>query len=289
MNSFRRGPFAESAGDLLRIPFLDLNGTAVRRVRIKRGIRSGNIKRDMMRLCKQRHPISADLIRRIAVGGNAVRPYDHQLNAPLPHDLRRHIVTNRPNLYSGPVQFPGCKTGSLQQRTGLIRIHPDPPPRLMGGIYRSQRGPVIAGAVKQFWEEVAWGEMDVMVIDMPPGTGDVPLTVFQSLPIDGVVVVTSPQELVGMVVQKAVNMANMMHIPVLGVVENYSYFECPDCGKRHNLFGDSHIETVAQKNGIDTVCRIPINPKLAAACDAGLIELYEGDWLDALTRKIESL
>ena len=151
------------------------------------------------------------------------------------------------------------------------------------------RGPIVAGTVKQFWSDVIWKDVDIMFIDMPPGTGDVPLTVFQSLPIDGVVVVTSPQELVGMVVQKAVNMANMMHIPVLGVVENYSYFECPDCGKRHNLFGDSHIEQVAQENGIETVCRIPINPKLAAACDAGLIELYEGNWLDELTRKIESL
>ena len=151
------------------------------------------------------------------------------------------------------------------------------------------RGPIVAGTVKQFWSDVIWKDVDIMFIDMPPGTGDVPLTVFQSLPIDGVVVVTSPQELVGMVVQKAVNMANMMHIPVLGVVENYSYFECPDCGKRHNLFGDSHIEKVAAENGIETVCRIPINPKLAAACDAGLIELYEGDWLDELTKKIEAL
>ena len=151
------------------------------------------------------------------------------------------------------------------------------------------RGPIIAGTVKQFWTDVIWKDVDIMFIDMPPGTGDVPLTVFQSLPIDGVVVVTSPQELVGMVVQKAVNMANMMNIPVLGVVENYSYFECPDCGKRHNLFGDSHIEKVAEENGITTVCRIPINPKLAAACDAGLIELYEGDWLNALTEKIETL
>ncbi len=151
------------------------------------------------------------------------------------------------------------------------------------------RGPIIAGTVKQFWTDVIWKDVDIMFIDMPPGTGDVPLTVFQSLPIDGVVVVTSPQELVGMVVQKAVNMANMMNIPVLGVVENYSYFECPDCGKRHNLFGDSHIEKVAAENGVETVCRIPINPKLAAACDAGLIELYEGDWLDELTRRIESL
>ena len=151
------------------------------------------------------------------------------------------------------------------------------------------RGPIIAGTVKQFWTDVIWKDVDIMFIDMPPGTGDVPLTVFQSLPIDGVVVVTSPQELVGMVVQKAVNMANMMNIPVLGVVENYSYFECPDCGKRHNLFGDSHIDAIAKENGVETVCRIPINPKLAAACDAGLIELYEGDWLDELTRKIESL
>ena len=151
------------------------------------------------------------------------------------------------------------------------------------------RGPILAGTVKQFWTDVIWKDVDVMFIDMPPGTGDVPLTVFQSLPIDGVIVVTSPQELVGMVVQKAVNMANMMHIPVLGVVENYSYFTCPDCGKQHKLFGESRIDEVAKENGIDTVCKIPINPKLAAACDAGLIELYEGDWLDAITRKIEAL
>lgn len=151
------------------------------------------------------------------------------------------------------------------------------------------RGPILAGTVKQFWTDVIWKDIDVMFIDMPPGTGDVPLTVFQSLPIDGVIVVTSPQELVGMVVQKAVNMANMMHIPVLGVVENYSYFECPDCGKRHKLFGESRIDAIAEENGIETVCKLPINPKLAAACDAGMIELYEGDWLDALTKKIESL
>ena len=151
------------------------------------------------------------------------------------------------------------------------------------------RGPILAGTVKQFWTDVIWKDIDVMFIDMPPGTGDVPLTVFQSLPIDGVVVVTSPQELVGMVVQKAVNMANMMHIPVLGVVENYSYFECPDCGKRHKLFGESRIDAIAKENGVETVCKLPINPKLAAACDAGMIELYEGDWLNALTQKIESL
>lgn len=151
------------------------------------------------------------------------------------------------------------------------------------------RGPIIAGTVKQFWTDVIWKDIDYMYVDMPPGTGDVPLTVFQSLPVDGIVVVTSPQELVGMIVQKAVKMAEMMHIPVLGVVENYSYFTCPDCGKQHRLFGESHIETIAEQYGIDTVCRIPIEPKLAAACDAGMIELYEGDWLNALTEKIESL
>ena len=151
------------------------------------------------------------------------------------------------------------------------------------------RGPIIAGTVKQFWTDVIWKDVDYMYVDMPPGTGDVPLTVFQSLPVDGIVVVTSPQELVGMIVQKAVKMAEMMNVPVLGIVENYSYFECPDCGKQHRLFGDSHIDEIAKKHGIETVCRIPIQPKLAAACDAGMIELYEGSWLDALTAKIESL
>lgn len=151
------------------------------------------------------------------------------------------------------------------------------------------RGPILAGTVKQFWSDVIWKDVDFMFVDMPPGTGDVPLTVFQSLPLDGIVVVTSPQELVGMIVQKAVNMANLMQIPVIGLVENYSYFQCPDCGKQHNLFGNSNIASVAQENGISLVSRIPIQPKLAAACDAGLIELYEGDWLDALSHRIEAL
>lgn len=151
------------------------------------------------------------------------------------------------------------------------------------------RGPIIAGTVKQFWTDVIWKDVDFMFVDMPPGTGDVPLTVFQSLPIDGIVVVTSPQELVGMIVQKAVNMANMMHIPVIGLVENYSYFVCPDCGKQHDLYGKSRIDSIAAENGIESVSKIPIHPKLSAACDAGLIELYEGDWLDQLSARIESL
>ena len=151
------------------------------------------------------------------------------------------------------------------------------------------RGPVIAGVVKQFWTDVIWDKVDHMYVDMPPGTGDVPLTVFQSLPVDGIVIVTSPQELVESVVGKAVRMARMMNIPVLGIVENMSYFECPDCGKQHKLFGESRIEAFAAEYGIDTICRLPIDPKLAAACDKGTIELYEGNWLDALNAKIEAL
>lgn len=149
------------------------------------------------------------------------------------------------------------------------------------------RGPVIAGVVKQFWTDVIWKDVDYMFVDMPPGTGDVPLTVFQSLPVDGIIIVASPQELVSMIVEKAVKMADMMNIPVLGIVENMSYFECPDCGKRHNIFGESHIDSLAVKYGIDIVCKIPINPKLASACDSGMIELFEGDWLNSLADKLE--
>lgn len=145
------------------------------------------------------------------------------------------------------------------------------------------RGPVIAGVVKQFWQDVIWSHEDIMFIDMPPGTGDVPLTVFQSIPLDGIVVVTSPQELVGMIVEKAVNMARMMNIPVLGIVENMSYYECPHCGERSEIFGRSHIDETAHRFNIPAAARLPINPKLAAASDAGLIEIYEGDWLNGIT------
>jgi Mrp family chromosome partitioning ATPase len=151
------------------------------------------------------------------------------------------------------------------------------------------RGPVIAGTVKQFWTDVIWNDVDFMFVDMPPGTGDVPLTVFQSLPVDGIVIVASPQELVGMIVEKAVKMASLMNIPVLGFVENMSYFECPDCKKRHSIFGESHIDEIAKEHSVDTVSKLPINNKLAAAVDAGAIELFEGDWLDELANKIENL
>lgn len=149
------------------------------------------------------------------------------------------------------------------------------------------RGPVIAGAVKQFWTDVVWGDVDVMFIDMPPGTGDVPLTVFQSIPIDGVVIVTTPQELVGMIVEKAVNMAGMMNVPVLALVENMSYVDCPDCGRRIMPFGESRLEQTAARLGIHAKASLPIDPKLAGACDSGLIELFDGSWLDSLADMIE--
>ena len=145
------------------------------------------------------------------------------------------------------------------------------------------RGPVIAGTVEQFYTDVIWRDVDFMFVDMPPGTGDVPLTVFQSLPIAGIVVVTSPQDLVSMIVEKAVNMARMMNIPVLGIVENMSYYECPHCGERSEIFGRSHIDETAHRFNIPAAARLPINPKLAAASDAGLIEIYEGDWLNGIT------
>ncbi|MCC8074670.1 MAG: Mrp/NBP35 family ATP-binding protein [Clostridiales bacterium] len=141
------------------------------------------------------------------------------------------------------------------------------------------RGPVIAGVVKQFWTDVYWGDIDYLFVDMPPGTGDVPLTVFQSLPVDGILVVTSPQDLVSMIVTKAVNMANLMNVPILGLIENYSYFECPDCGMRHRIFGESHIAEVAVENHLPVLAQLPIDPAIAAAVDAGMVENIEPNGL----------
>jgi len=151
------------------------------------------------------------------------------------------------------------------------------------------RGPIIAGVVKQFWQEVIWDDVDFMFIDMPPGTGDVPLTVFQSIPVNGIIVVTSPQELVSMIVQKAVNMAKMMNIPILGIVENMSYATCPKCGEIINIFGTSHIEEIAKQYNIEVLGKIPMEPRLAAACDAGMIELFEGTWLAPVEKMLEEL
>lgn len=149
------------------------------------------------------------------------------------------------------------------------------------------RGPVIAGAVKQFWGEVLWEDVDYMFIDMPPGTGDVPLTVFQSLPIDGIVIVTTPQELVSMIVEKACNMARMMNIPILGIIENMSYALCPDCGRHINIFGESRTESYCSENGIDFLGQIPFDPALSSLCDRGVIELYDNDYVDRAIEVIE--
>lgn len=149
------------------------------------------------------------------------------------------------------------------------------------------RGPIIAGTVKQFWTDVMWGDVDFMFVDMPPGTGDVPLTVFQSLPVDGILIVTSPQELVGMIVEKAVHMAQMMNVPVIAVVENMSYFRCDQCGKEHRIFGESHVEEIAARNGIERIARLPMDPALAAACDTGKIEMFDGNWLEGIADALE--
>ncbi len=151
------------------------------------------------------------------------------------------------------------------------------------------RGPVIAGTVKQFWTDVLWEDVDYMFVDMPPGTGDVPLTVFQSIPVDGIVVVTSPQELVSMIVGKAVKMAEMMNIPIVGVVENMSYLTCPDCGKKIAVFGESHLDEVAKDFNIPIIGRVPIDSKLAAACDKGMIELFEGDYMNDAVKAIDEM
>lgn len=149
------------------------------------------------------------------------------------------------------------------------------------------RGPLLAGMVKQFYTDVRWEYLDYLFVDMPPGTGDVPLTVYQSLPVKGIIIVTSPQELVSMIVEKAVHMAEMMHIPILGIVENMSYFECPDCKKRYSIFGESHIEETADRFHIGHVAKLPICPELVGLCDSGKVEDFQGEWLDELFGVIE--
>lgn len=151
------------------------------------------------------------------------------------------------------------------------------------------RAPIITGTVKQFWTDVIWNDLDYMFVDMPPGTGDIPLTVFQSIPLDGIIVVASPQELVSMIVEKAVKMAGMMNIPVLGLVENMSYFVCPDCGKRHAVFGDSRIDETAEKYGTEVLAKLPIDPELAQSADEGRIEAFGGNYLDEAAGRLEKI
>jgi Mrp family chromosome partitioning ATPase len=151
------------------------------------------------------------------------------------------------------------------------------------------RGPVIAGTVKQFWTDVVWDEVDYMFVDMPPGTGDVPLTVFQSLPIDGIIVVSSPQDLVSLIVEKALKMAELMNVKVLGLVENYSFYKCPCCGEETKIYGESSIDALANTYGVDVLAKLPIDPSLAKLCDRGEIELAPQNYLDIAADKIEEL
>jgi Mrp family chromosome partitioning ATPase len=151
------------------------------------------------------------------------------------------------------------------------------------------RGLIIGNMVKQFWTDVIWSNVDFMFIDMPPGTGDVPLTVFQSIAVDGILVVTSPQELVSMIVSKAVKMAEMMKIPIIGLVENMSYFKCPDNGRDYQIFGESHIDEIANKHRLKVLAKLPIDPKISAACDKGMIELFDGNWLEPAAKTLENV
>ena len=173
-------------------------------------------------------------------------------------------------------QLEGCEEGIIPARSeggvqmisiNLVLPHEDDPV-----IYR---GPIIAETVKQFWSDVVWDDVDFLFVDMPPGTGDVPLTVFQSLPVDGIIIVTTPQDLVTMIVKKAYNMAKMMNVPIIGLVENMSYFECPDCKKKYNIFGESKIDEVAKELGVPVLARLPIDPKTASLVDKGAVELCD--------------
>jgi Mrp family chromosome partitioning ATPase/predicted Fe-Mo cluster-binding NifX family protein len=151
------------------------------------------------------------------------------------------------------------------------------------------RGPIIAGTVKQFWSDVIWGDVDFMFVDMPLGTGDVPLTVFQSIPVDGIIVVTSPQELVSMIVSKAVKMARMMNIPIIGIVVNMAYYKCPDCSKEHKIFGESHIEEIAEKHNINIISKLPVDAKISSACDKGAVEFLDMKGLENIVEILEHM
>lgn len=170
--------------------------------------------------------------------------------------------------------FPVASRGGIDMMSVNLLLENDTDPVIW-------RGPVIAGVIKQFWQDVIWKDVDYMFVDMPPGTGDVPLTVFQSIPLDGVIIVASPQELVSMIVGKAVKMAQMMNIPILGLVENMSYILCPDCGKQIPLFGQGGTEQYAQREGLALLAKMPVDPEIAQLCDRGEIESFQGDYLDA--------
>lgn len=206
--------------------------------------------------------VTASLAAAMAQRGRSVGILDADITGPsIPHAFGIHEKATGSELGIDPaVSAGGVKIMSLNL---LTREETEPV---------VWRGPVIAGTVKQFWTDVIWGEVDYLFVDMPPGTGDVPLTVFQSLPVDGILVVTSPQDLVSMIVTKAVRMAELMRVPILGLIENYSYFQCPDCGKRHEIFGHSHVDEVAEGHRLKVLAKLPIDPAFAGAVDAGQVE-----------------
>ena len=175
--------------------------------------------------------------------------------------------------------FPGISSKGVKIMSVNLMLENDEDPVIW-------RGPVIAGVVKQFWTDVVWDELDYLLVDMPPGTGDVPLTVFQSIPLNGIVVVTSPQDLVKMIVKKAYNMASKMNIPVLGIVENYSYMECPDCGKKINVFGESKVDETAKEIGLNVLAKLPIMPEAAKLADSGMFDTIDSKYIDEATDKV---
>lgn len=193
-----------------------------------------------------------------------------------------------PRMFGVKEKAMGCDEGifPVQTKTGIrlmsinLLLENDTDPVIW-------RGSLIAGTVKQFWTDVLWGDVDYMYVDMPPGTGDVPLTVFQSLPVSGIIIVASPQELVGMIVEKAVNMAKMMDVPVLGMVENMAYIDCPDCGRRLYPFGEGKTRQVAESHGIPLLAQLPIDPHISHMSDTGTIELFNEDWMDAAVDAVE--
>lgn len=198
---------------------------------------------------------------------------------PMAFGISGNGVVNSPD---GKVMLPARSMEGVEIMSANLLLDNDTDPVIW-------RGPVIAGVVKQFWGETLWQDIDYMFVDMPPGTGDVPLTVFQSLPVDGIIIVTSPQELVGMIVAKAVNMAKKMEIPILGIVENMSYLECPDCGKHISVFGEGHVEEVALEHKIPVLAQIPIDPKIAQMVDGGRVEYLEMPWLEQAVKAVEAL
>lgn len=221
--------------------------------------------------------VTATLAAAMAQRGKAVGVLDADITGPsIPHAFGIHEKATGSELGIDPaVSGGGVKVMSLNL---LTQDETEPV---------VWRGPVIAGTVKQFWTDVVWGDVDYLFVDMPPGTGDVPLTVFQSLPVDGIVVVTSPQDLVSMIVTKAVRMAQLMHIPVLGLVENYSYFPCDDCGKRHEIFGPSQVAEVAARHGLTVLAKLPIDPAFARAVDAGRVEDLAPNPMEGVARMID--